>query len=333
MRDCIVRKVKDGVKDFGDVYDDVIEYYVDKSKIDKKYKELQNDRDNNLNKEHDDIDDVHALMFEAVKWLHDYKNKVEPYHVYIAWYACRILMLNGLTPVTVEQVFATFKQCMSEFAKCFSSKDDYMEVIHSCSDYAENVRKTLWGVDYDMLDCDYDDTERTTGIHLFKVRAAANKFLKDANADFTLVHKKWIPSDVPYGLYDYLYNGEYNVPNDDDDDSIYDMLYEYEMYVNNRAIDKPRCENDGYKVSFCLYDWRHYKPANDDEEDNEITPVNEDDYNYRTTIEFVVEKRVDNGTYHSHHYKIELGNDKLNKLADNVAEMMYATVNASEKYM
>ena len=359
LRECIVRKVKDDVEDFGDVFgNNVLEYYVDKDKIDKKYDELCEDRKNDLFKHSDDI---HALMFEAVKWLHEYHD-IKPYHVYLVWYACRVLMLNGLTPATNEQVTATYKQCDTEFAKCFSRKDDYMELVHPCSDYVRKLHKNSMCVsDDELLDGEFDSTERYGGVHVLKVRAVANKILRCANTDYTLVHKKWLPSDVPYGLHDYLYNGEYNVQNDDeDDDTLYRMLYEYEMYVNNRNVDVPRCDDGNHKVSYSLYDWRHYKPATDDEEENEVNDVlyscvqhddepkreitlyqeddisnfvkHEDDYMYRTTIKFVVSKKENNYTCINKHFTIKLASDELNKLADYAAETIKTTVNASMKF-
>lgn len=359
LRECIVRKVKDDVEDFGDVFgDNVLEYYVDKDMVDKKYSELCKDRVNDKHKEHSD--DIHALMFEAVKWLHFYHD-VKPYHVYLAWYACRVLMLNGLTPVTEEQVTATFKQCDTEFAKCFSRKNDYMELVHSSSEYVKNLHKNSgWISDTELIDGEFDSTERRGGVHVLKVRAIANKFLKCANTDYTLVHKKWLPSDVPYGLHDYLYNGEYNVQNDDeDDDTLYRMLYEYEMYVNNREIDVPRCDDDIHKVTYTLYDWRHYKPAVDDEEENEVNDVlyscvqhdnepkrevilkqeddinnyvkDEDDYTYKSIIKFFVEKKIDDYTCVRIHYEIKVGSDELDSLAHNTAEMMKNTINNSAK--
>lgn len=359
LRECIVRKVKDDVEDFGDVFgDNVLEYYVDRDMIDKKYDELCKDRDNDKSREHHD--DIHALMFEAVKWLHECHD-LKPYHVYLAWYACRVLMLNGLTPVTVEQVTATFKQCDTEFAKCFSRKDDYMELVHPCSDYVKELHKdSMWISDDELLDGEFDSTERCGGVHVFKVRTVANKFLKCANTDYTLVHKKYIPSDVPYGLHDYLYNGEYIVQNnDEDDDTLYRMLYEYEMYVNNRVIDVPRCDDDTHKVTYSLYDWRHYKPASDDEEENEVNDVlyscvqhddeprrevilkqeddlcnyikRENDYEYRVRVKFIVEKRISEYTYARIHYNVKLGQDELDKLADDAADMMKKTVNNSAK--
>lgn len=350
LRDCIVRKVKDDVQDFGDVFgDNVLAYYVDRSVVSRVYEDL-------CREDRRDSDDLQALTHEVAKWLYNYGN-LKPYHVYLVWYAARALLMNGFTPVSTEQIFATFKQCNTEFAKCFSRKDDYMEIVHPCSDYVKEMYKNADIFDRERLDL---DSEQRCGIeHVLKVRSIANKLLRCANTEYILVHKKWLPSDVPYGLNDYLYNGEYNVQDcDEDDDTLYRMLYEYEMYVNNRDIDLPRLDQDNQKVSFALYDWRHFKPAEEDadiKEENDVfyncvqhddeprryvvlkqeDDINnyikeEKDYIYATTIKFIVSKKIDEYHYSNISCTMKLGEDELDKLAECVAEFMKASVNCFE---
>jgi len=352
LRDCIVRKVRDDVEDFGDVFgDNVLEYYVDKSVVDRTYDDL-------CNEDRREGDDLQALTYEVAKWLHEYHD-LKPYHVYLVWYAARALMMNGFTPVTEKQISATFKQCDTEFAKCFSHKRDYMELVHPNSEYVKELHtNSRWITNEELLDGEFDSIERDGGVHVFKVCTIANKLLRWANTDYTLVHKKWIPSNVPYGLNNYLYNGEYNVQDcDEDNDTLYRMLYEYEMYVNNREVDVPRCDDENRKVSYALYDWRHYKPAEDNEEENEVNDVlyscvqhddeprrevvlkqeddlcnyikHENDYMYYTTIKFFVAKKDDNYHHIRIHYMIKLGSDELDNLAECVAETMKNVVNKS----
>ena len=57
----------------------------------------------------------------------------------------------------------------------------------------------------------------------------------------------------------------------------------------------------------------------------------ENDYEYRVRVKFIVEKRISEYTYARIHYNVKLGQDELDKLADDAADMMKKTVNNSAK--
>lgn len=248
LRNCIVRVVDVSVKDTGDVFgDNVIDYHVNKDVIIDAYNE-------HVNEDPSSRDDLQALTYEVVAWLRFEVKNIAPYHIYLAWYAARALMMNGFAPVTFKDVRAMFWQCRTEFAKCFSKREDYMRVVHpSDEEIFYSNDKDLWPFD----------------THMHKVVSVANKLLSNAINDHNIAHTKWLPCDVPYGLHNYLYNGERNVYDFDDDDSMYNKLYEYECFVNKEYINPKTI----YGVQ-SLYDWRHYRPS-----ENDVNKINDVFYN------------------------------------------------------
>lgn len=241
LRNCIVRVVDVSVKDTGDVFgNNVVDYHVNKDVIIDAYNE-------HVNEDPSSRDDLQALTYEVVAWLRFAVKNIAPYHIYLAWYAARVLMMNGFAPVTFKDVRAMFWQCRTEFAKCFSKREDYMRVVHP------SVEDIFYDNDHNVVVVWSIET------HLYKVVSVANKLLSNAINDHNIAHTKWSPCDVPYGLHDYLYNGERNVYDFEDDASMYNLLYEYECFVNKEYIN-----NEVLNGVQSLYDWRHYRPCEND---------------------------------------------------------------------
>lgn len=128
-----------------------------------------------------DDDDLQKLMSIAFEWLDDPIHK--PFHVYMLWQACRALLMNGFTPVKVNQVYAIFYQHPREFAKCFSDIEDIYSLM------------MVYGTNNDVAESCVWDT------YILKVSRLGNKLLQYAeNKNIKFSNAKYNPDCVPYGL-------------------------------------------------------------------------------------------------------------------------------------